>query len=254
MRAEHAAYQTLGRATPNQGYLNGFIPSAASEYAINRTYRADGGFTALDGFIGWLVGQGGTNVPAPPVQDGRQAGAGGLIDSGIDTMRQPFLRLVFPRNFPTNGADNAGNPRPGENTVILAAPSYTLLDEATAAVRAGGSGIPAGVGALYFRGRSTLTPAIRVTLAGAPLSVSLGTTVEGLLAFRAMNPSAVALPLTGFRLRRGVQSALLDYPAVYDMGAPMPVRLDWAPTAHSSLTTLPLLAGDDLQLGDGGSR
>ncbi|CAM2010156.1 hypothetical protein [Acanthopleuribacter pedis] len=253
LRAEQAAYQTLGRATPNQEYLNGFVPSAVAEYAISHINAAPGGFTALDAFIGWLVSQGGTAVTAPPLNDGRQAGAGGLIDSGALAMRQPFLRLLFPQNFPGDEAANSGSPRPGDNTLILAAAKLSLLDSATKTIRGGGD-IPDGVGALYFRGRATLTPAIRVTLGGAPMTVSLGTTVAGLLATRAMNPPDLALPLTGLRMERGVQSALLNYPDRYDVGAANPVRLDWVPATHAAYSSLPLLAGDLLDLGRGGSR
>lgn len=249
--AEHAAYQTLGRATPNQTYLNGFIPSASAEYTVAQTVLGSGDFTALDAFIGQLVGLGGTSVAAPPPDAGRQVGAAGLIDSATAAMCQPFLRLVYPRNFPANDADNAGDPRPGLNAVILAAPSYGLLEQATSALRIDGNALLDSVGALYFRGRSTLRPALRVWLGGAPLTVSLGTTVAGLLAACAMDPSKVPLPLTGLRLRRGVQSALVGLPATYDAGAPWPVRLDWAPHANGALTTLPLLGGDQLELGDG---
>ncbi len=252
--AEHAAYQTLGRATPNQTYLNGFIPSASAEYTIAQTVLGSGDFTALDAFIGQLVGLGGTTVAAPQPDAGRQAGAGGLIDSATAAMCQPFLRLVYPRNFPANDAGNAGDPRPGFNAVILAAPSYGLLEEATSAVRIDGNALPSGVGALYFRGRSTLRPALRVWLGGAPLTVSLGTTVAGLLAARAMDPSSVPLPLSGLSLRRGLQSALVGLPLVYDAGAAWPVRLDWVPAANGALTTLPLLGGDQLALGAGRDR
>ena len=242
LRAEHASYRTLSRATPNQNYLNGFIPGAVAEYSIARIGEG-AGFTALDAFIGRLVARGGVTVPTPLVDGKQQAGAGGLIDSGVEAMRQPFLRLVYPRTFLSDESDDQGSPKPGDNAMILAAPSYTLLEAATTSVRTDGS-LPDGVGALYFRGRSTLTPGFQVWLDGTPVDVSPGATVDGLLAMRAMNPANAPVPLSGVRMWRGVQSALVDQPSVYNIGGAMPVRLDQASATNKAPTALPLLAGD----------
>jgi hypothetical protein len=83
--------------------------------------------------------------------------------------------------------------------------------------------------------------------------VPVGTTVGEILAERAMDPSAVNLPLTSLRLRRGIGPALVGSPAVYDVGAGAAVRLDWAPAGNAVLTGLPVLGGDKVDLGGGGS-
>jgi N-acetylneuraminic acid mutarotase len=250
LRVEYESYQTMGAATPNQAELNGFISTAVAEYQITRSASNATGFTALDAFIGWLTGQGGTAVTQPPVTSLKQAGGGGLIDSGYALMQQPFLRLIYPPSFP--GTNQVGTPYPQFNAVLIAASKLSDLQAATNSIRGGGA--PGNnVGVLYFRGRTTLTPQVRVWVNDVEQLVPLGTTVGEILAQRAMDPSAVDLPLTGLRLRRGIGPALIGSPAFYDVGGGAAVRLDWAPSGHAALTGLPVLGGDRIDLGGAGS-
>ncbi len=251
LRVEYESYQTMGGSTPDQAYLNGFITSAVAEYSITRSASNATGFTAVDSFIGWLTALGGTTVTTPPVNNRKQAGGGGLIDSGYAMMRQPFLRLVYPPSFPST--DQIGTPYPEFNALLLAAPSLSALNTATGNIR-GGNAAGAGVGVLYFRGRTTLVPQVRVWVNGVEQTVSLGTTVGEILAERAMEPSAVNLPLTGIRMSRGIGPALVGSPATYDAGAVAALRVDWAPSGNAGLTALPLLGGDQIDLGTQGVK
>lgn len=241
LRVEYESYQTLGNAVPDQAYLNGFVTSAVAHYPIARTAGSDSGFTTLDAFVGWLVAQGGTTVSTPAATDRKQGGGGGLIDSGYAQLRQPFLRLVYPSAFP--GADQTGTAYPEFNALLIAAPTLAALNTATDNMRAGNS-VGSGVGTLYFRGRATLVPQIRIWIEGAPRLVSVGTTIGAVLAERAMEPAATPLPLLGVTMRRGIGPAPAGAPAVYDAAAATPVRLDWVPAANPAILALPVLGGD----------
>ena len=250
LRVEYESYQTMGAATPDQAMLNGFITSAVAQYQITRSAKNAEGFTALDAFIGLLTGLGGTKVTPPPVTLRKQAGGGGLIDSGYPLMQQQFLRLVYPPSFPST--NQPGTPYPEFNALLIAASKLSELDAATRAIRSGGQ-VDTKLGVLYFRGRTTLAPQIRVWVNDVEQYVPVGTTVGQILAQRAMDPSAVDLPLTGLRLRRGIGPALVGSPAFYDVGAAAAVRLDWAPAGKAALTALPVLGGDRIYLGAGWS-
>lgn len=249
LRAEYESYQNMGGSAPDQAYLNGFITGAVAHYSITRSASNATGFTTLDAFIGWLTALGGTSVSTPAVSNRKQAGGGGLIDSGYSMMRQPFLRLVYPLSFPAT--DQAGTPYPEFNAVLLAAPTLAALTAATTNIRSG-SAAGTNVGVLYFRGRTTLVPQIRVWVNGVEQLLSLGSSVGDILAERAMQPSAVDLPLTGISLQRGVGPALIGSPASYDASGATAVRLNWAPAGNTALTALPLLGGDRIELGTGG--
>lgn len=245
LRVEYESYQTMNSGT-DQAYLNGFITSAVAQYQITRSATNATGFTTLDAFIGWLTGLQGTDVSTPSVTNRKQAGAGGLIDSGYTLMQQPYLRLVYPPGFPST--DQPGTPYPEFNAVLLAASRLSDLNTATSNIR-NNNAAGTGVGVLYFRGRTTLVPQIRVWINSVEQLVPVGTTVGDILAQRGMAPPAINLPLTGIRMRRGIGAALVDSPATYDAGAPVPVRLDWAPSGQAALAALPLLAGDAIELG-----
>ena len=246
LRVEYESYLTMGAGTPNQAELNGFITSAVGEYSIVRSAGGATTFTGLDAFIARLVASGGTAVPQPAVLNRKQAGAGGLIDSGYPLMQQPFLRLVYPQAFPSTS--ETGTPYPEFNAVLLAASKLSDLDAATGNVRRG-SPAGGGIGVLYFRGRTTLVPQLRIIVDGAEQYAPLGTTVGDILAGRAMEPSAVGVALTGISLVRGTGAALIGSPTAYDVGGGVEVRLDWAPSAASALLSLPLLGGDRIRLG-----
>ncbi|SEH40112.1 hypothetical protein [Magnetospirillum fulvum] len=241
LRVEYQSYQTMTGDLADPDLLSGFITSAVAHYPIGLAATDTANFTALDTFIGQLTGLGGTEVDEPDVTDRKQAGAGGLIDSGYTHMHRPFLRLVYPPGFPCT--DQPGTPYPEFNALLIAASKLSDLETATASIRA--SGAPGNtVGALYFRGRTTMVPLIRVWVDGVERTVPLGTTIGQILAERGMEPSAVDLPLTGLRVRRGIGPALVGSPSVYDFTTANEVRLDWAPAGKAALTTLPLLGGD----------
>ena len=249
LRVEYESYQTMSAATPDKDMLNGFITSAVAQYQITRSAKTAEGFTALDAFIGLLTGLGGTKVTPPPVA-AKQAGGGGLIDSGYPVMQQAFLRLVYPLSFIKT--TEPGTPYLDLNAVLIAASKLSDLDAAAVSIRKGGQ-VDTKVGVLYFRGRTTLVPQIRVWVDDVEQQVPVGTTVGQILAQQAMDPSAVDLPLTGLRLRRGIGPALVGSPAFYDVGGGAAVRLDWAPAGKAALTSLPVLGGDRIYLGAGRS-
>jgi hypothetical protein len=251
LRVEYESYQTVSVATPDKDMLNGFITSAVAQYQITRSAKTAEGFTALDAFIGLLTGLGGTKVTPPPVVASKQAGGGGLIDSGYPLMQQAFLRLVYPLSFINTSQPGAASP--DLNAVLIAASKLSELDAATRSIRSGGQ-VDTKVGVLYFRGRTTLVPQIRVWINDVEQHVPVGTTVGQILAQRAMDPSAVDLPLTGLRLRRGIGPALVGSPAFYDVGGGAAVRLDWAPAGKAALTALPVLGGDRIYLDEGWSK
>ncbi len=244
LRVEYEAYQTLPAGTPDQARLNGYTTSAVARYPIASFWEAGSPYPVLDPFIGALTGLAGTTVYPPQQVLLKQAGAGGLIDSGYAALRQPLLRLVYPQEFAD--ADSPGAPIAQYSAMLLAAASLQQLEEATIAARAGLDASPYAA-VFYFRGRATLVPEIAVSVDGASHWLPLGTTLGDLLASRARAPASGGLPLVGIGLTRGPGAAPAGLAAEYSLSG-TPLRVDWVPAAHPALLALPLLGGDCITL------
>jgi hypothetical protein len=241
LHVEYESFQSAGSgADPAQApYLEGFTAAAEADYPVTGAVDGESWFVTLDPALAAMAGGDtpGIKVPEAESKGGLSGGGGGLIDAFFGHFRQPLCSVVYPPAV--LGPDSPGDARIAANPVLIAASSLADLDSAADAVR-NASALPASVGAFYFRGRATLSPRIRVVLDGAPLTVSVGTTVGDVLA---QHGARGAAPAAGLVVRRatGPAAILPASPASLD------VRLDWAEGGGPQWLDLPLLPGDRIE-------
>ncbi|HTA33039.1 MAG TPA: hypothetical protein VK721_06400 [Solirubrobacteraceae bacterium] len=254
LRVEYESYQYVGPAVQQGAVINGYLTSGVGEYDIGSYVDSSARWlTGVDAFLSAVTDLG-CEVPAPQVKGNAVAGAGGAIDLYYSQFRQPFCRLVYPQRLAR--AESPGRAEPDGNVALLAAGDYKTLKEATIALRRE-EPLGNGVFATYLRGRTTVTACIRVLLDEAPRVVPVGTTVGNLLEGAARRPPAVeGLALSGISLIRAQGSAITGPDAAtapYDVGAGVPVRLDWGTDSvwggNRDWLSLPLLSGDALWTG-----
>jgi hypothetical protein len=253
LRAEYEAYQYIGPGQTGSQYIDGYVAACTAEYEVSSYVDSSAAWlTGFDAFLAQITDQG-SAVPTPASQSGGTMGGGGVADFFFSQFRQPFCRIVYPTTFLDQGTD--GDPHPGFNVAILAAPDYKSLQTATGLLR---NSLPVGSGAavLYLRGRATLSACIRVWVDGDSVVVPLGTTVGNLLEQRGARPPLMSmLPLNGISLSRPIGAAITDASAGtagYPVGATRELRLDWlAAPAYGPVVdrlSLPLFHGDRLSL------
>jgi hypothetical protein len=229
-------------------YASGYADGASLDYEVadylDGASASDDAAWLLgfDSFLSWLTAGGAITVPAPESADGLQSGAAEAVDLYYPSFRQPFYRLFFPTQVqPTTPPAQSQTDR---QFTLAAAATYGLIS-------ASGPAPSPGVAVAYFRGRSVLKLAIRVTVDGGEQLVPVGTTVGNVLDRLARRPPRAATELLGLTLERPLGPAVLD-PARYDAAACERVRLDYG-GLHTfdrrDALSLPLLHGDRLTLG-----
>ncbi len=260
LRLEYESYQYLGPGHSNSDLLDGFVASNSAEYEIGSYVDPNGNWlTGFDQFLS-LITFSGSLVPAPALQPSGNSGGGGVIDNYFAQFRQPFVRLVYPPNVL---GDRESDPQPAFNVALLAANDYPTLNTATQHLR-DAQPLGSGVAVLYFRGRTMLTPCIRVWIDDAPLTVPVGTSVGNLLEMMGRRPpilysgtaSSSGFPLSGITLRRAIGNAVTSASAGtdgYPLARDVPIHLDWdqgmAYSANTDWLSLPLFPGDRLTTG-----
>jgi hypothetical protein len=263
LRLEYESYQYLGPGHSNSDLLDGFVASNSAEYEVGSYVDPNGKWlTGFDQFLS-LVTFSGSLVPAPAVHPSGTSGGGGVIDNYFAQFRQPFVRLVYP---PSILADSESDPQPAFNVALLAANDYPTLNTATQNLR-DAQPLGPGVAVLYFRGRTMLTPCIRVWVDDAPLTVPVGTSVGNLLEMMGRRPpilysgtaSSSGFPMSGITLVRAIGNAVTSANAGtdgYPVALGVPIHLDWyqgmAYSAHTDWLSLPLFPGDRLTTGGPG--
>ena len=263
LRLEYESYQYLGPGHVDSELLDGFVAANSAEYDIGSYVDPNGTWlTGFDQFLS-LITFSGSLVPAPVVRPFGNAGGGGVIDNYFAQFRQPFVRLVYPPNIL---GDRESNPQPEVNVALLASNDYPTLTSASQYQR-DAQPLGSGVAVLYFRGRTMLTPCIRVWIDDAPLTVPVGTSAGNLLEMMGRRPpilysgteSSSGFPLSGITLRRAIGSAVTSASAGtdgYPLAREIPIHLDWAQgmaySANTDWLSLPLFPGDRLTTGGPG--
>lgn len=263
LRLEYESYQYLGPGHVDSELLDGFVAANSAEYDIGSYVDPNGTWlTGFDQFLS-LITFSGSLVPAPVVRPFGNAGGGGVIDNYFAQFRQPFVRLVYPPNVL---GDRESNPQPAFNVALLASNDYPTLNTATQHLR-DAQPLGSGVAVLYFRGRTMLTPCIRVWIDDVPLTVPVGTTAGNLLEMMGRRPpilysgsgSSSGFPLSGITLRRAIGNAVTSASAGtdgYPLTGGVPIHLDWnqgmAYSANTDWLSLPLFPGDRLTTGGRG--
>lgn len=249
LRVELQSYETLPASTATSGNA-GMVGAAVFDYDIGGYGSGTGWRQGMDAFLSRLVGRGMT-VPPPNRSSTAptQTGAGGGPDFYYPNFLQPYYRLVFPPTF-LPSVDIAVSNNLRNNVTLLAAATRSDLDSQTVRLR-DSSGSYSPVNAVYFRGRTMISPRLHVLLNGIGLTVPLGTTVANLLE-RYAGLAAAGGREAQLLVHRGLNGvAIQNWPATLAV----PVRLDWTggwtAADGSSWMDLPLLHGDriDVDLG-----
>lgn len=248
LRVASSAFDLMPSNRP-PAYASGYADGPSLDYEVGdyldgAPQPADAAWLlGFDSFLSWLTANGAITVPVPESSGGVQSGGAEAADLYYPAFRQPFYRLFFPVQL--QPATPPAEPQTSRQFTLAAAATYR-------AIAASGPTPSPGVAVAYFRGRSVLKLAIRITVNGAEQLVPVGTTVGNVLDRLARRPPRAATELLGLTLERGLGPAVLD-PAHYDAGAYARVRLDYGGLLtfdQRDALSLPLLHGDRLTLGD----
>jgi hypothetical protein len=231
--------------------LNGFVGSGTSYIEVVEQSTPSGSLlTTFDPFISAL---------AKPSVAPNTGGGGGAIDTHGMSFAYAYYRLFFPSSFPS--ADSTGSAAFANNVVLFGASSRTNLETATTAYLQNGSfGSTPGI-AVWFRGRTVVTPEVAVVVHGAPEWVTLGTTLRGVLrrfaAIPRMNPTSVLPNVASqvfYRWMIGIavigNQVLWSYPA--SLGGAVTLSGGGGYAYYSPVLDsldLPLVGGDDILFG-----
>ena len=241
LRVELEAYQNLPTSAPSGNA--GMVGATTFDYDIGGYGTGQNWRQGFDAFVSRLIGRG--MVVPPPTRSSTapiQSGSAGAADFYYPNFLQPYYRLIYPPTFLASvDVPISNNLR--NNVALIAAATRTDLDTATTMLR-DSSGNYQPVNAVYFRGRSLITPRIHVLLNGGDITVPLGTSVANLLE-RFAGLAAAGGREAQLRVHRGLNGVAIQgwVPTLS-----LPVRLDWtggwASSDGSSWMDLPLLHGD----------
>jgi hypothetical protein len=246
LRVASTAFDLMSGSRP-PAFASGYAEGASVDYEVADYLDAAPNpaqapwLLGFDSFLSWLAANSVVTAPPPESADGLQSGAADAADLYYPTFRRPFYRLFFPEQVqPTTPPAQA-----------LLTRQFTLAGAATYdAISKSGPAPSPGVSVAYFRGRSVLKLAIRVTVNGADQLVPIGTTVGNLLDRLARRPPRASTELLGLTVERALGPAVLD-PARYDAAAYDRVRVDYGGLQtfdRRDALSLPLLHGDRITL------
>lgn len=248
LRVELEAYQSLPTSLPTGNA--GMVGATTFDYDVGGYGTGQNWRQGFDAFVSRLVGHG-MAVP-PPTRSSTapiQSGSAGSPDFYYPNFLQPCYRLIFPPTF-LPSTDNAVSNNLRSNVALIGAATRAELDTATTMLR-DSSGNYQPVNAVYFRGRSLISPRIHVLLNGGDITVPLGTSVANLLE-RFAGLAAAGGREAQLRVHRGLSGVAIQG---WVPSLAVPVRLDWtggwASIDGTSWMDLPLLHGDrvDVELG-----
>ena len=172
LRIESQAYQTINPSATTP--LNGFVPSGTTYAELGTNALTGSAFLGFNPFLS-------TAMPdvAPNTVVFSTAAIGGAVDIiGQSAYRLAYWRLCFPP-FALASAGSQGWAGTQQNATLIGAATRADLETATASFIA--NGVLSSGAAVYFDGRTIITPEIAVILAGQRVWVPLGTTLRNVL-------------------------------------------------------------------------
>jgi hypothetical protein len=230
----------------NQQLLNGYSGGPVLEYDIGSFLDATGKWSiGFDSFIGELVSQNLLSVEAP--EEGtkkwnQQSGVADAADLYYSSFPSSFYRLLPPQIL--HNTTNSCSSDTTKQFVIAAADKYSEIVQAKNTT---GGTCPIA----YFRGRTIIRLAIRVTLNGNEILVPVGTIIANLLERSGCSPSLADANLKGLTVRRFLGPVVTDETAPLSTSDSYRIRLDWKnlSTFNPGWTalSLPLLPGDSVK-------
>lgn len=252
LQVEYESWQYISAQAPT--YSNGYSFNGTIQYDISRFMTASGEHsTVLNVFLSSLEG---LAIPAPTGSGpGPIDGGGGGIDTLFTGFAQPFLRIFYPTSF--KKPCEVGSTYPRDNVMILAAASWSTLNNITDKITQG-LAIPAfgtDYALFYLRGRNTLTPLIKVSVNGYPTWLPVGTTLAQALSQHGVSPCAIPVVISELSIFRNWNGACGNAPAGLTTFVPhykIPIRINWGPSVLYAngvgWLDLPLIHGDEIQI------
>jgi hypothetical protein len=233
--------------TTQSSLQNGYAGAGDSSYVMGSYLNNGIQDTGFDNFLSQVINQVNPN----------SGGGSGVLDFYTANLRQPWYRLFYPAAFPS--ADRAGSVSLQQNIMLLAAPTWTLLDSATSTIIQGGQP-PTSVYTCFLRGRVALIPEIQVQLNGQSVWTPVGTSLRNLLDQTGNTTLRAPLNSAGQQVRRAglmrnIRNTITDSGQAatsYGPGRMNPVAIHYAPVQTyydgSDYFDLPLLEGDSITL------
>lgn len=254
LKVDSEVYQS----TPPVNNQAGYITNGSATYEIHS--YVDGQSPDLKiGFDAFLSAMQRTTVLSP-LDSNVDNGGAGVIDLYTSGGCLPYYRLLYPGSL--HGPKYTGLVSQTNLPVILGAVNYNTLITATEQYINNGnfSGLT-GIFPFFFRGRSIPVPEIAVTLNGEKRWVPVGSTVANLLETEGAMPQLVTATVSGFAMERSIGGLTDNASATSNVAAEAVttnhVRLEYAVSSFTPTQPgffgLPLLAGDRIILGAGGS-
>lgn len=233
--------QTAG-FSGNQQWLNGYSGGPVLEYEIGSKIDSTGKWSVgFDNFIGELISDNLLNVN-PPDEGTRWNQQSGIADAAglyYSNFPSSYHRLLPPQTI-SNTTESCSSDTT-KQFVIAASEKYSEILDA--------KNITGGICPIaYFRGRSIIRVAIRVSINNHEHVVPVGTTLLNLLETTGCVPSLANMNIDGLIIKRNLGSVVIDKALPLSTSNSYNIRVDWKTLASFSpgwtSLSIPLLPGD----------
>ncbi len=231
-----ASYQRPA-ASGSDPLVNGYALTAVTHFDV-QVYAGANFLPGIDSFISQLAALGAITVNPPTQKGAGSAGIAAAADVYYSQFAQSFWSVLVPKAL--QSASDVESSQWVQQFVLASSASYSdLVNTVTP---------PGATPAVYFRGRSVLTPGLRISVNGSERIVSVGTTVGNVLTSIGRRPGAAAQPTTVQLLRGSGAARRGDALSV----SAQAVRFDWRGIGSWGLAQdsfdLPLLPGDAIDV------
>jgi hypothetical protein len=170
-----ALYQLINANVQNP--LNGFIPAGGEIYDIAEAIPSGGGGTLAPGPARMLTVDAFLSTLFPGASGVTTDIAAGSLDFFRSSNRQDFYRLFYPPTILSSGS--TGSSDLAQNIALIGAPTWQILEYVTDQYSSTGFFPPSGnYYSAYFRGHATISPVLKLTIAGEPCTVPPGATLR----------------------------------------------------------------------------
>lgn len=158
--------------------LSGFVGNGSSVY---KSILRDGRIT-FEPFAQDAVKSGSLTVEQPPIDiDGRIGMGAGIWDTLYAQFQAPFVKLLYPAVWKQSEHANHGSMYYYDNVCLVAADSYSTLEQAAECYRNGQKPLEEAA-YVCFRGRTTVRIMVNIFVEGHPQTCALGSTLGDIAA------------------------------------------------------------------------
>lgn len=189
-----ASYQRPA-ASGGDSRVNGYALTGITHFDV-QSYAGSNVLPGIDGFISTLAALDVLTVNPPNQTSNNSAGIAAAADVYYSAFAQSYWCVLVPKVL--QSASDVESSQWVQQFVLASSASYADLTRITDP--------PGATPAVYFRGRSVLSPGLRVSVNGSERIVAVGTTVGNVLSSLGRRPGATAQP-TSVQLLRGIGAA-----------------------------------------------